>query len=190
MTAFRTAAGILVALAVHAAPAVAFDLTGTWHGTSTCTSLFAGEKQKFTDAPTIAITQVGDVIGLRADYGGGDVDVYAGVAYPDPKKPEEKGEVALVACGTDAVAGNPGTFDELGRFAVATKTGKVKATVKGLSFFSDPGTAPPEAGTCKWKMTRIDALDAGVPTVCPSGVTTLRGRALDGSAESRHHRGR
>lgn len=187
MRQLATTAAALLALA---APAAAFDLTGTWQGSSTCTSLFEGEKQKFTDAPAIQITQVGDAIGLRADYGAGDVDFYAGIAHPDAKKPDEKGEIALVACGTDSVAGNAGTFDEVGRFSASTKVGKVKATVKGLSFFSDPGTASPEAGTCKWKLTRTDALDAAIPTTCPPNGSTLRAVPADVSASDRHRRGR
>jgi hypothetical protein len=181
---------ILLPLLVLAAAgrSAAFDLTGTWEGSATCTSFFAGEKIKFTDAPTIQITQVGDAIGLRADYGGGDVDLYTGIAHPDAKKPDEKGELALIACGTDSIAGNPGTFDEVGRFTAATKLGKVKATVKGVSFFSDPGAVTPEAGTCKWKLTRIDATDAAIATECP--VTTSLRPLHAGEAPSRHRRGR
>jgi hypothetical protein len=181
--------GILVgALLVAAAPAAAFDLTGTWEGGATCTSFFEGAKVKFKDAPTIQITQIGDAIGLRADYGGGDVDFYTGIAHPDAKKPEEKGELALIACGTDSVAGNPGTFDEVGRFAAKTKVDKVKATVKGLSFFSDPGAESPEAGTCKWKLTRVDTADAGIATECPL-APSLRPLTA-GAVSSRHRRAR
>ena len=100
------------------APAAGYDLTGTWEGRATCTSLFEGAKHKFADAPSIRITQTDDALGLRADYGNGDVDFYVGVAYPDAKKPDTKGELGLVACGTDDVAGNAGTFDEVGRFSV------------------------------------------------------------------------
>lgn len=181
-----TVAMLVLAVAGRAA---AFDLTGTWQGSSTCTSLFAGEKFKFKDEATIQITQVGDAIGFRADYGGGDVDVYAGIAHPDAKKPDEKGELALVVCGTDSVAGNGANFDEVGRFSASTKVDKVKATVKGLSFFSDPGTASPEAGTCKWKLTRVDAVDAAVSTTCPPSGSTVRS-AMSGAAPDRHRRRR
>ena len=165
-------------------PAAAFDLTGTWSGTTACTSLFQGEKFKFKDAPTLQVTQVGDRIGVRADYGGGDVDFYTGHAYPDAKKPDEKGEVALIACGTDSIAGNEPMFDELGRFAVSTKTGKIKATLKGLSFFSDPGVASPEAGTCKWKLTRTDTGNPGIATGC-AAATGLVLNAGEGAARDR-----
>ncbi len=156
----------VVACAVAAGRAQAFDLTGTWTGTAKCTSLFQGVKFKFTDAPAVQITQVGREIGLRADYGGGNVNFYAGRAYDDAKKPDEKGEVALVACGTDSVAGNAPAFDELGRFVAKAKPGKVKATLKGVTFFSDPGIAEPEAGTCKWTLTRVDTTGPGGETVC------------------------
>jgi hypothetical protein len=163
------AIGLAAVLVIAGAEvAAAFDVTGTWTGTTKCTSLFAGTKFKFTDAPTVQVTQSGDLLGVRIDFGGGNVNFYAGRAYPDAKKPDAKGEVALVACGTDSVAGNAPAFDELARLAAATKDGKVKATLKGVSFFSDPGTASPEAGSCKWKLTRVDEVDAAIPTSCPT----------------------
>jgi len=175
-------------------PAVAFDLTGTWSGTTTCTSLFQGERFKFKDAPTLQVTQVGDVIGVRADFGGGDVDFYTGHSYQDAKKPDEKGEVALVACGTDSVAGNEPAFDEVGRFTVSTKTGKIKATLKGLSFFSDPGVASPEAGTCKWALTRTALDNAGISTTCTVSMGVVlnadEGAPRDRSPAAPKHRRR
>ncbi len=125
-----------------------------------------GIKFKFTDEATVQITQSGRAFGFRADYGPGNVNLYAGRTYDDAKKPDEKGEVALVACGTDSVAGNDPAFDELGRFTAKTKPGKVKATLKGVTYFSDPGIAAPEAGTCKWSLTRIDATNGAIPTSC------------------------
>ncbi len=157
------AAAVVVA---GAGAADAFDLTGTWTGTAKCTSLFDGIKFKFTDEATVQITQSGRAFGFRADYGPGNVNLYAGRTYDDAKKPDEKGEVALVACGTDSVAGNDPAFDELGRFTAKTKPGKVKATLKGVTYFSDPGIAAPEAGTCKWSLTRIDATNGAIPTSC------------------------
>jgi hypothetical protein len=176
MRALRFGLAALLVVGAWSGRAAAFDLTGTWTGTTKCTSFFQGEKFKFTDEPTIQITQNGDLIGVRADYGGGDVDVYTGRAYPDAKKPDQKGEVGLAHCGTDDIAGNPPDFDEIGRFSVSTKVDKVKATVKGVSFFSDPGVAMPEAGTCKWKLTRVDTTNAAVSTTCPaSGVLARSG---------------
>jgi hypothetical protein len=177
-----------------ASPAVAFDLTGTWSGSTSCTSLFQGEKFKFKDAPTLQVTQVGDAIGVRADYGGGHIDFYTGRAYPDAKKPGEKGEIALIACGTDSIAGDEPDFDEIGRFTVSTKTGKIKATFKGLSFFSDPGVASPEAGTCKWTLTRTDLGNAGISTACGTAMgvvfSAAEGAARDRSPDGPRHRRR
>ena len=185
------AVGVVLGLA---APAAALELTGTWSGSTACTSFFEGAKLKFKDAPMLQVTQSGDVLGVRADYGGGHVDFYAGHVYPDAKKPDEKGEIALVACGTDSVAGNEPAFDELGRFSVSTKTGKIKATLKGLSFFSDPGVASPEAGTCKWKITRVDTADAGVGTDCALAMSLALsaggGAAPDRSPAAPTHRRR
>ncbi len=52
--------------------------------------------------------------------------------------------------------------DEIGRMSVSAKPGKVKATLKGLSFYSDTA----DHGTCKWSMKRIGTTDPGVPTEC------------------------
>lgn len=160
-------AAAIVAFGTTERVALAFDLTGTWAGTAKCTSLFEGEKFKFTDEPAIQVTQVDRAIGLRVDYGGGNVNFYVGRAYDDAKKPQDKGEVAMVACGTDSVAGNDPAFDELGRFAAKTKPGKVKASLKGVTFFSDPGIPSPEAGTCTWSLTRLDTSNAAIETSCP-----------------------
>ena len=160
-------AGAAVAAALVAGgDAAAFDPTGTWTGTAKCTSLFDGIRFKFTDEVTVKIQRDGRSIGFSADYGPANVNLYGGRTYDDAKKPDENGEVALVACGTDSVAGNGPAFDELGRFTAKTKAGKVKATLKGVTYFSDPGVAWPEAGTCKWSLTRIDAAVPGTATTC------------------------
>ncbi len=180
-----------VAAATHARPAAAFDLTGTWSGATSCTSFFQGAKLKFKDAPTVEISTKGDAIGLRADFGGGDVDTYVGHVIPDPKKPDEKGQVKFIACGTDSVAGNGPNFDELGRLSAVTKASSVKATLEGLSFYSDPGVDAPEAGTCKWKLTRMGTAESGVPVECLS-PSILDGRsvapATTAAPRSRRHR--
>jgi hypothetical protein len=157
---------LVAAVALSGGVAAAFELTGTWSGTAKCTSLFDGRTFTFTDEVTVQITQSARSFGFRADYGPSNVNLYAGRTYDDAKKPQENGEVALVACGTDSVAGNDPAFDELGRFTAKTKPGKVKASLKGVSYFSDPGIASPEAGTCKWSLTRIDATDPAIATVC------------------------
>ena len=145
-----------------------FDLTGTWQGNIKCKSFFDGSKTSFPLTPTLKISQSGLKIGILADYPPGDIDdSYVGYANPDAKKPFEKGEFALIYCGTDDVLGNDPTFDEIGRMAAKTKAPKVKATFKGTSLYSDPGVTDAEAGTCKWTWTRIDDADPGIPLDCP-----------------------
>lgn len=176
----------LTALLVMALPAaaLAFDLTGNWTSSFTCISLFEGEKITYKDTPAIAITQNGAAIGMRVTYAGGDFDLYTARANPDVKKPDEKGEIAMIACGTDGLAGNAPNFDEIGRFTVSAKPDKVKASVKGQSIFSDPGVVSPESGRCKWKLTRIDTTDPGIATACPAPVMV---RAATGH-RARHRR--
>lgn len=153
---------------VHAGQA-RFDLTGTWQGSIKCKGVFQGAKfPAFTLTPTLKISQSGLNVGILADYPPGDTDdSYVGYANPDVKKPLEKGELAILYCGTDDVLGNEPTFDEIGRMVVSTKPPKVKATFKGTSIYSDPGISDAEVGTCKWKWTRTDANDPGIPTTCP-----------------------
>jgi hypothetical protein len=162
----RILVAALVTVVATGRSAGALELTGTWTGTTKCTSFYQGAKVVFGDAPTVQITQDGRTIGVRADFGQGNISFYAGRTHPAVKKPDEKGEIALVACGTDDVLGNDPDFDELGRFTAVTKLAKIKATLKGVSFFSDPGVALPEAGTCKWKLTRTDTVNMHIPTSC------------------------
>lgn len=152
---------------------ITFDPTGTWTGSIKCKSFFAGTKEKFTLTPTMKISQNGLRLDLVLDYGGGDTETYTGLANPDAKKPTQKGQLALTACGTDDLLGNAPTFDELGTMSVATKPPpSVKASFKGTSIFSVGLTFPKtEAGTCKWKWTRKDLIDPGVVTAC--GLTAL-----------------
>lgn len=145
-----------------------FDLTGTWVGSIKCKASFHGEKVSFELTPTLLISQSGLNVGILADYPPGDIDDrYVGFANPDIKKPLEKGELAILYCGTDDLLGNEPTFDEIGRMTVSTKIAKVKATFKGTSIYSDPGIIEAEAGTCKWKWTRTSDIDPGVPVTCP-----------------------
>lgn len=163
----RLALVVLVAAVVSGAGvAAAVDLTGTWTATAKCTSLFDGTKFKFVDQATVQISQSGRAVGYRIDFGPGNVNFYAGRTYDDAKKPNEQADVSFVACGTNSVAGDPGPFDELGRLTAKTKPGKVKATLKGVTYFSDPGIPDPEAGTCKLSLTRTDVTDPAVETTC------------------------
>ena len=170
VVAAAAALGCLTAVSSARAGAARFDLTGTWVGSIKCTGVFQGAKfPAFTLTPTLKISQSGLNVGIFADYPPGDTDdSYVGYANPDAKKPLEKGELAILYCGTDDVLGNEPTFDEIGRMVVSTKPPKVKATFKGTSIYSDPGISDAEVGTCKWKWTRTDTADPGIPTVCPA----------------------
>jgi hypothetical protein len=153
--------------------ALGYDLTGTWTGAIKCKSFDTGGKVKFTLTPlALLISQNGLAIGMLADYGGLS-DRYVAVANPDVKKPLEKGELALVVCGTNDQVGDDSDFDEIGRLTVKAKPAVVKAKLAGTSIFSDPGVLAPEAGTCKWKFTRTGTTDPGVPTSCGMVMTTL-----------------
>ena len=152
-------------LGVHSSRATGqvFDLTGEWAGKLTC-KRFNGVKEAFTAEPAIAITQNGNALGLRVDFGGGAVQQYTGLANPDGKKPETKGEFGLIRCGTDSVAaGAEPLTDEVGRFSATTKAvPAIKATLKGTSVFSEAA----RLGTCTWKGTRTSVGDPGVATSC------------------------
>jgi len=126
------------------------------------------------------IAQGGLEVGLVLDYGGGDTEQYSGVANPDAKKPFDKGELAIVFCGTNDRVGDPPTFDEIGRITVKAKQGQVKASFKGTSIFSDPGTGlDTEAGTCKWSYKRTSNDPPMLPTSCLAVATTSEAVAAE-----------
>ncbi len=150
---------------------ITYDLTGTWRGSIKCSALIAGAKQKSVLTPTMRISQIGLNIGVQLDFGT-STSAYGGLANPDAKKPEQKGEAALVLCGTDNVLGVD-LFDEIARMAVAAKPGKVKASFKGVSIFSGPSTPQVTHGTCKWKWTRTDTAEPGLKTQCGEPMAQL-----------------
>jgi hypothetical protein len=166
----------LVATVTHVAPASAafltYDLTGTWTGSITCSEYDGGVKvkPKTVLTPTMRITQVGVSLGVLLDFGT-STRLYGGLANPDAKKPEQKGEAALIRCGTSDVIAT-GLPNQIARMTVSAKPGKVKATFKGVSIFTDPSDPEPRHGTCKWKWKRIDTVNSAVDTQC--GLTTLR----------------
>ena len=149
------------------AASLSYDLTGTWTGTVKCQSSLAGTTTKVTLTPTMQLTQVGRDVGMRFTVGN-DVRSYVGLADPDAKKAEQKGEVAAALCGTDNVLGQG--RDEIARATVSAKAGKVQATIKGITVFSNPG----EAGFCSWKWTRTDTVNANVPTACSSSLASIQ----------------
>lgn len=144
-----------------------FDLTGTWAGKLSCKSFADGVAVKSVLEPTLEITQApgGTEVGARLDFGG-PAEAFHGLANPDGKKPETKGQLALIRCSTDEVPGNDVGIDEIGHFTVTTKAPE-KGTLKGVSIYSAAGSAPAEAGTCAWKWTRTSAADPSVPIGCP-----------------------
>jgi len=163
----------LILSAALAAPAGAFDVTGTWSGTRKCQDLFGGAKAKFNEPATLHISQSGNAIGIEVVIAGADTTNYTALANFPAAKPD-KGEFAMIHCGTNDIVGDDPAFDAIGRMQVSTKTGKVKAKITGTSIFSDPGTATPGLGTCKWSLTRVDAADSLVSTVCGTVVSSRR----------------
>jgi hypothetical protein len=155
------AVALAAALAASAGTAAAFDLTGNYTGKYKCSG-FDGTKPKpkFTDAIPLAITQSGDVLGI--DYDGGNF-FYSGIALPDARKPD-KGEIAVVICGTDSMLGGNVDYDEMGRLKVTTKPSKGAAKITGVSIYTDPDGAT--VYTCKWSFKRVDTVDPGTPTSC------------------------
>jgi hypothetical protein len=174
MTRTRLTIFTLALLASFASQVAAFDLTGTWTGARTCKEISDGTKDTFKDVFTADVTQTGNAIGLLRHFeGGGQPDTpYAGLANFLPAKPD-KGEFAIIHCGTDDVVGNAGTYDSVGRMQVTTKPGKIKATIKGTTIYSNAGTVPPVVGTCTWKMTRTGPGTTTLTTVCPVGPATM-----------------
>ncbi len=167
MTRIRVTLLTLTLLVSIVSQARAFDLTGAWSGVRKCKDLDVGVKDKFTDPFTAQITQSGNAIGILMDFGGGPNTPYAGLANFLPAKPD-KGELAMIHCGTDDVVGDANTYDSIGRMQVTTKPGKVKATIKGTTIFSDPDAVSPLVGTCTWKLTRTaNPGPTTVTTVCP-----------------------
>lgn len=159
--------GVITMALLGVGPSVAtgqiFDLTGTWAGSITCKALNAGVKEKVTTNPVMTVTQVDTQVGVRLDFGGGSVVHYTGLANPDGKKPETKGEAALIRCGTDDLPDSDLSPDEMGRFTAATKAPPVvKATLKGTTVL----TELERIGTCTWKWTRTAVADPGLSTEC------------------------
>lgn len=138
-----------------AVPSVhAFDVTGTWVGKWSCKG-FDGEK--FTDGnptSTMLITQTGDTMAIDLD--GGSYR-YNGRAITDVAKPD-KGEAVLASCAIDNQPGVNG-LGELVRLAVKTKSGVVKASLKGLSIYEN---TPDVVGTCKYSFKRTSETNPNV----------------------------
>ncbi len=172
-----------VALGSSAGPAAAafitYDLSGNWTGTITCSELVGGVKQKTVTTSTMKITQAGVNFGVQIGTGL-DTRLYAGLANADAKKPEKKGEATLALCGTDNVLGV--STDELVHVTVSNAD-KIKASLKGLSYFSAPTAPGPHLGTCKWKWKRIDRDPGTLATDCAGFTSVVASSQRTGGAQ-------
>ena len=143
---------------------ITYPIAGTWEGKVTCNELTGGVKSKTVYVATLKISQLGLNFGVEVDYVGGGTAFYGGLETPDGKKPEQKGEAALLRCGsTDVLDASNGA--DIARLKVSTKPNKVKASMSGLEFFSAP-SATPHFGTCKIKFKRTSDVDPGGLTQC------------------------
>ncbi len=148
-------AAVTLSFAVSIGSAHAFDLTGHWIGKLSC-KVFDGEKFTVKEKGGMEISQNAGTMSVTI----GAVH-YNGMAIPDDKKPDQRGEAALVSCPTSNVF-TP-DFSVILRASVKTKANSWKASFKGVSIFADN---TPEDGSCKYSYKRVDTLDPLVPP-CP-----------------------
>jgi hypothetical protein len=157
----RLATVALFALCLAAGlPAAAFDLTGHWEGSWSCSAFDAGFKTKeFNKESTLAITSIGD--GTFRAILDNDLD-YRGIEIPDAAKPE-KGEIGFVSCGAnDNLVLFP--FVEFGRFKISTSEERGTGSLSGTTTWSRDAT---HIATCKYKFKRVDVTDPGLTYACP-----------------------
>lgn len=143
----KRACSIPCALALAAAvalPAAGLDLTGTWTGKYTCTE-YDGALTRFTVRDDVmAISQNGFAFQVDSQ------NQFSGVAIPDAKRPDTKGEAKLANCNTDHLVANGG--DELARVKVKLDRAKGKGKLKGVSVYTAPGIV----GSCRWSYKLTD----------------------------------
>jgi hypothetical protein len=145
--------------ATDAAPALAFDLTGSWQGSWSCVGTLGGLKDKdFNKESTLVVTSLGNnTFASRLDGNLG----YRGIEIPDAKN-AAKGEIGIVHCGsTDDLT--QAEFFESGRFKVSTKGDK--GTISGITIYS---FEPNHIATCKYKYKRVDTTN---PNLTYGGCT-------------------
>lgn len=145
---------LLAAALLLPAPALAVDLTGTWLGGFQCSD-FDGVKLKYSQPDEILeISQQGSA--LNIDWL--EVADLQGLAVSDDRKPQAKGTVAMIDCGTgtDLTTG----YAELAVLQVKIDRAKGKGSLKGESFYTADGEL---IGSCKWKFTLVDTADPGAP---------------------------
>lgn len=159
---FAITTTITALLLLGASRTDAFDLTGNWVGKWSCAHFNGGVKEKRGNAAsTLAVTSLGNgTFGAHIDGG----ITYRGIEIPDAKKPDNKGEIAIVHCGSDddpaAVTAN--NFFEAGRWKVSVKG--AKGTLSGIAIYSFSNT---HVATCKYKYKRVDTTDPGLTYACP-----------------------
>lgn len=154
MRARALALGLVSALS--AGPSLAVEnLSGRWEGTLKCVSADDGGTEKaktplvvnvFQDEGGIAIAMVNH--GLFLD----------GFVLEEPAKPEA-GTVSAVGCGfSGANLNGSGVF----RATVKTKSGDVKATLKGTTILIE-GDLDPSMSLCTFTAKRVSAIADGIP---------------------------
>lgn len=139
------------ALAASGAPlsAVALDLTGTWTGKYTCTE-YDGTLSRFTVRDDVmAISQSGFELAVDS------TNSFSGVAIPDARAPEGRGEAKLASCSTDSLVSNGG--DALARLKAKVDRAKGKGKLKGVSLYAGPG----RVGSCRWSYKLTDPANPG-----------------------------
>lgn len=139
-------------------PAAAFDLTGYWEGSWSCSEFYQGEKTKTVETDSTAqITSLGN--GTFGAFIDGSLNA-RGIEIADASKPE-RGEIALIYCGADDdLANNENT--EFARFKVST-SGE-RGSISGTSIWS---AGPGHIATCKYKWTRVSTTNPGRTYTCP-----------------------
>ena len=153
--------GILVAtmavlgVAATKAEAQVPDLTGTYEGWQKCKN-FDGAAYKTKCKGDLEITQTGTNLNMEGCSG----TLFNGELIRHNGRPDKKGEVAFIACGTTPDLDRAG---EMGRAKVERKVRSGRTTFKATSVWYSPTGL---VGTCKWHYVRVDMTDPGV-AACP-----------------------
>jgi hypothetical protein len=154
----RLAQSAVLAFSLFAAlPAAAFDLTGTWEGSWSCTVFANGTKGKDGNSEsTLVVTSLGN--GTFRGVIDGTYDV-RGIEIADAAKPE-KGEIAFLHCpsGDDLTQNDV----EFGRLKVST-SGE-RGTLSGISIWSSYSA---HVATCKYKYKRVNTTNPNLTYPCP-----------------------
>jgi len=153
----RTAAILAFSLAAGL-PAAAFDLTGHWEGSYSCSEFDRGIKYKFSNKEsTLTVTSLGN--GTLRTIVDGFID-FRGIEIPDATE-SEKGEIGLVYCGSDDDLAT-GAQTEFGRFKVSTSGSR--GSISGSTVWSYNYE---HIATCKYRYTRVDTIDPNLTYACP-----------------------